>query len=225
MKTWEKYLAVLVCTTGLGATPALAIDFGDDKSEYAYDDECDDPRFSGAKMADQLLTADIMHDATDCILAFQEGSIIYGPPAEYGDDASPRAHNGICDDPRYRGLGLSRDVLTDADIMHDATDCWQADKAGRLRLIGDAAPGAEPMVEESTAPETTTETEEDVLAFETPGEIDFGDDSSDYANDGECDDPRFEGSGMTTTTLLEGDAMHDATDCKTAFDAGTITLK
>ena len=55
--------------------------------------------------------------------------------------------------------------------------------------------------------------------------IDFGDDTSLYANDGECDDPRFEGPGMTTTPLLDSDRMHDATDCRTAYEAGEIRLR
>lgn len=225
MKYWTKYLAALVCVTGLGTMPALAIDFGDDSSEYAYDDECDDPRFSGSKMATDLLTSDILNDATDCILAFQEGDIIYGPPAEYGDDASPRAHNGVCDDPRYRGLGLSRGVLTDADIMHDATDCWHADLAGRIRIAGSETPPPAPESEQESAPVEQPETPALTSDDTDNSAVDFGDDTSDYANDGECDDPRFEGSGMTTTTLLDGDKMRDATDCKTAFDEGTITLK
>jgi hypothetical protein len=54
--------------------------------------------------------------------------------------------------------------------------------------------------------------------------IDFGTDTSQWSNDGECDDPRFTGPGMTTTTLLDADIRADATDCKTAFDAGSITL-
>ena len=54
--------------------------------------------------------------------------------------------------------------------------------------------------------------------------VDFGADSSQWANDGECDDPRFTGPGMTTTTLLDADIRGDATDCKTAFDAGRISL-
>ena len=55
--------------------------------------------------------------------------------------------------------------------------------------------------------------------------VDFGDDSSKWSNDGECDDPRFVGPGMPTTPLLEEDSMHDATDCKTAFDAGRLSVK
>ena len=54
--------------------------------------------------------------------------------------------------------------------------------------------------------------------------VDFGADTSQWANDGECDDPRFTGPGMTATTLLDADIRGDATDCKTAFDAGQISL-
>lgn len=52
--------------------------------------------------------------------------------------------------------------------------------------------------------------------------LDFGDDDGIWANDGECDDPRFEGPGMTTTGLLEEDTGHDASDCRTAFIAGQL---
>lgn len=53
--------------------------------------------------------------------------------------------------------------------------------------------------------------------------IDFGDDLSTWANDGECDDPRFAGEGAAST-LLDDDMYHDATDCSTAYAAGTIRL-
>ncbi len=56
-------------------------------------------------------------------------------------------------------------------------------------------------------------------------DIDFGDDSSEWANDGECDDGRFIGPGMTETVLLDEDAGHDATDCRTAYEKGDIRLK
>ncbi len=54
--------------------------------------------------------------------------------------------------------------------------------------------------------------------------IDFGDDSGQWSNDGECDDPRFAGPGMTQTPLLEADILHDATDCEQAYDAGRLEL-
>lgn len=53
--------------------------------------------------------------------------------------------------------------------------------------------------------------------------IDFGGDTSTWANDGECDDPRFVGitiSGLPTAESL----LSDATDCQTAYDSGLITL-
>lgn len=58
-----------------------------------------------------------------------------------------------------------------------------------------------------------------------PSEIEFGDDASPFAGDGECDDPRFEGPGMTQTPLLDRDIGHDASDCRAAFAAGTIALR
>ena len=55
-------------------------------------------------------------------------------------------------------------------------------------------------------------------------QTDFGDNSSHWANDGECDDPRFEGKGAANT-LLDEDLGHDAADCGKLFDAGRITLR
>ena len=52
----------------------------------------------------------------------------------------------------------------------------------------------------------------------------FGDNTSRWANDGECDDPRFEGEGAADT-LLEADNGHDANDCRKLFGAGKITLR
>ena len=54
---------------------------------------------------------------------------------------------------------------------------------------------------------------------------DFGDDNGKYSRDGECDDMRFEGSGMTSTQLLESDVKHDATDCRVAFQQGRLSLR
>lgn len=53
---------------------------------------------------------------------------------------------------------------------------------------------------------------------------DFGDNTSRWSNDGECDDPRFEGEGAADT-LLEADNGHDATDCSKLFAAGKITSR
>ena len=54
-------------------------------------------------------------------------------------------------------------------------------------------------------------------------EIDFGDDSGNYPNDGECDDSRFEGPGAYTSPLDE-DVLRDASDCLALFDSGQVWL-
>src|SRR5437868_5932880 len=54
--------------------------------------------------------------------------------------------------------------------------------------------------------------------------IDFGDDASKFAKDGECDDKRFSGPGMTDTPLLDSDVKHDATDCRSAHRQGRLTF-
>lgn len=54
--------------------------------------------------------------------------------------------------------------------------------------------------------------------------IDFGDDSSEWANDGECDDPRFEGDGVAAV-LLDADLYRDATDCRTLYERDRIFLR
>jgi len=62
-------------------------------------------------------------------------------------------------------------------------------------------------------------------AWAQDADIDFGDDASVWANDGECDDSRFVGTGMTNTSLLDEDRSHDASDCRAAFEAGDLTLR
>ena len=54
-------------------------------------------------------------------------------------------------------------------------------------------------------------------------QVDFGDDSSQWANDGECDDKRFTGTGMATI-LLDADIGRDATDCRAGYEAGRLQL-
>jgi hypothetical protein len=86
------------------------------------------------------------------------------------------------------------ETLLAEDRGHDAADCRMLFNAGRVVLRGDGR------------------------------EIDYGDDGSEWARDGECDDPRFEGDGMAET-LLDADAYHDATDCRTLVEAGRIALR
>ena len=61
--------------------------------------------------------------------------------------------------------------------MKDATDCKAAFDAGTITL-------KEPRTENTDTPATAAT------------DIDFGDDTSHWAKDGECDDPRFEGKAL-----------------------------
>ena len=117
---------------------------------------------------------------------------------DFGDDSSEWANDGECDDPRFQGSGMTGTTLLDSDIRRDATDCRVAYEQGRLTLK-----------QPNSAPAT----------------VQWGDDNGEWANDGECDDMRFEGPGMTETPLLESDVKHDATDCRSAWEAGTIWLR
>jgi len=54
-------------------------------------------------------------------------------------------------------------------------------------------------------------------------DIEFGDDSGEWANDGECDDPRFIGPGMTMMPPFDHE-RRDASDCRVLFGLGEIRL-
>ncbi|MXO72514.1 hypothetical protein [Alteraurantiacibacter buctensis] len=123
---------------------------------------------------------------------------------DFGDDASRWANDNECDDKRFIDAGMTATPLLDEDIGHDATDCRTAYEAGNLQLR-QAVP-ARPL----SAP--------------VDGTVDFGDDTSRWANDNECDDKRFTGPGMTETPLLDEDIGHDATDCRLAYEAGRLQL-
>lgn len=55
------------------------------------------------------------------------------------------------------------------------------------------------------------------------GTPDFGDDSGEYANDGECDDRRFFGQGMAQGLSWES-VGRDATDCRSLHAQGRVRL-
>ena len=61
-------------------------------------------------------------------------------------------------------------------------------------------------------------------ASSNSGDVNFGNDTSDWAHDGECDDPRFVGNGMASV-LLDEDLYRDATDCRSLYNRGMIRLR
>ena len=128
---------------------------------------------------------------------------------DFGDDASKYSRDGECDDPRFAGAGMTETPLLDSDIRHDATDCRSAFTQNRLTFKGEA--GASPTA----------------AGYANSGvnHIIWGDDAGKYARDGECDDRRFMGAGMTDTPLLDSDIKHDASDCRAAFQQGRLTLR
>ncbi|MDB9943825.1 hypothetical protein OAD19_02200 [Octadecabacter sp.] len=136
---------------------------------------------------------------------------VHAQSIDFGDDSSMWANDGECDDPRFQGSGMATTLL-DSDIRRDATDCRLGVEAGRLRVL-DTAGGT------ASGGKTVDGVAEDIQAQS----IDFGDDSSMWANDGECDDPRFQGSGMATT-LLDSDIRRDATDCRLGVEAGRLRV-
>ncbi|MBE0581300.1 hypothetical protein [Devosia sp.] len=195
-----------------GGTDVAVIDYGDDTSQWAKDGECDDPRFSGTGVANELLDADIAHDATDCRAAVEAGTATFNGGAsttpvaafDYGSDWSKWANDGECDDLRFMGEGTDKKLLTD-DLYGDATDCQTLEAEGRVTIRKVYSPAYL-----AGAPYDSSH-------------VDFGDNTSDYANDERCDDPRFEGPGAASV-LLESDEMHDEADCKAAYEAGQIIL-
>ncbi len=199
-----RYLSTIVFLLLANAASAQSdVDFGDDSGEWTQDGECDDPRFEGVGMASILLDEDRLRDATDCRELFNAGSIRFRGDVEsfsasdginYGNDSSTWAFDGECDDPRFEGEGMAA-VLLDDDAYADATDCSGLLAQGSISLRADADGGG----------------------------VDFGDDSSTWANDGECDDPRFAGEGVASY-LVDADLYRDASDCRDLFNQGQITL-
>jgi hypothetical protein len=188
------------------------IDFGDDSGSYPQDGECDDPRFEGPAMAAATEAGNEARDATDCAAAYADGriSLIGGDTAtaaaivdgiDFGDDSGAYPQDGECDDPRFEGPAMA--ASTDpANSSGDATDCAAAYADGRIALKGGDTATAAAIVDG----------------------IDFGDDSGAYPQDGECDDPRFEGPAMAASTD-PANSSGDATDCAAAYAEGRIALK
>ena len=138
-----------------------------------------------------------------------------GPP-NFGDDSGRFAKDGECDDMRFAGPGMTSTLLIDSDILHDVTDCRSAYEQGRLIYLGGHREARINALVSSGS---------SGYADSGTNHIMWGDDNSRFAKDGECDDNRFAGPGMTTTTLLDSDIKHDATDCRSAFDQGRIRLQ
>ena len=232
-----------LCTAAflaLLAAPALAQgapDFGTDSSAWANDGQCDDPRFQGPGVAAVTVEEDRMAVATDCRAAFEactaqlvagadvgtapaqpaapatpgKGAPAAAPAApaqpaapaaiDFGDDSGPYARDGECDDRRFAGAGMAT-VLSWASVGRDASDCQPLHQSGQIRLWN--------PLEAQAATQCAS--------------VDFGNDSGPYANDGECDDIRFEGLGAASSLSAENSGG-DAADCRQLCTFGSVSLR
>jgi|JI8StandDraft_2_1071088.scaffolds.fasta_scaffold249966_1 hypothetical protein len=120
-----------------------------------------------------------------------------GDTVDFGDDSNEYANDGDCDDPRFAGPGMDGVMLTD-DIGRDASDCRAEFEAGDIYMSPLFAKPA------------------------SRAAIIFGDNTSEFANNGECDDIRFVGPDTSGTIFLFESVGHDARDCRVAFEAGTL---
>ena len=124
-----------------------------------------------------------------------------GFAVEFGDNSSEYAHDGVCDDRRFMGIGAARN-LHDKDNFKDATDCRKLFDLGLVQVASESAG----------------------RAATNCAAIDFGNNSSEWSKDGECDDPRFDGPGSNGAANWE-DLLGDATDCKRRCVQGKIWLR
>jgi len=128
-----------------------------------------------------------------------------------GDDSGPNANDGQCDDTRFEniGVGNSNIVFWEGGRYdgRDASDCRDLLLEGLINWRD----GVDPRVDEALATG------------------DFGDDSGPNANDGQCDDTRFEniGAGNSNIVFWEGGRYdgRDATDCADLLLQGLIAWR
>ena len=198
---------------GIAGTDVDSLNFGDNTSEYADDGACDDPRFEGHGVTERPVEENVGHDAGDCSRLWEFGAIFMRDidfdalpeplPSDpfYGDDSGSYASDGECDDRRFVGEGMSAG-LNWGETGRDATDCRSMVADGTVKAWDRAMATSKTIC----------------------SAIEWGSDSGDYANDGTCDDYRFEGlgtAGMISREYIEA----DATDCRKMCDYGLLFLR
>ena len=119
----------------------------------------------------------------------------------FGNNNGPHINDGECDDPRFTGGGMASSLNND-NIKADAADCQNLIAAGKIRLQRTAAQWDRAQC----------------------SAVNFGNNSSEWANDGECDDARFTGPG-TDDIMLSSDTGRDANDCRALCQTGEVWVK
>ena len=109
--------------------------YGYDGGKFAYDGECDDPRFEGEGMASSTIRLNVGRDASDCASRrVKPTETVLQNSINFGDNASRYSYDGECDDPRFEGEGTAS-TLAGADRGKDAIDCFRAYRAGTIRYV------------------------------------------------------------------------------------------
>ncbi len=142
------------------------------------------------------------------VLIFSGAALAQDP---LGDDTGPNANDGQCDDSRFEniGAGNSNIVFWEGGRYdgRDATDCRDLLLQGLINWRD----GVDPRVD---------------IVLATG---DFGDDGGPNANDGQCDDSRFEniGAGNSNIVFWEGGRYdgRDATDCADLLLQGLVAWR
>lgn len=204
----------------VSAEPGLIVDstginFGDNSSFFADDGECDDPRFTGPGAAATTFEDNEMSDANDCRNMFESGQV----SLVAGTGTSRSTVSTINTPPSQPAAQETYTIGTPRGDIDGATLEDGSIFASGTVYGGLIDPDDRSLVRTTNTVNSTPATNSAILNTA----IDFGDNSSVWANDGECDDPRFEGSGMAGATLDE-DRNKDANDCRAAYEAGTVTL-
>lgn len=125
-------------------TTVAGLSFGNNAGDYPKDGKCDDPRFTGGGMASALHVNNIGKDASDCRRLYNaerirlartrdEWDVEQCQAVDFGDNASYRAQNGICDDPRFTGPGVDEFLVPD-NLRTDAADCQALCYSGEVWL-------------------------------------------------------------------------------------------
>ncbi len=205
-EAWTNVDVTLILPVAVLDSLPAGFDLGGDTSEWVFDGECDDPRFEGMGMARDPLTVDQARDATDCVKGLLSGAVELklprlqdGTVLSFGDNAGAWAGDGVCNDSRFvADPRWPDDALPVVDARHhDGADCEQG------------------FLERRVWPAWA-------LSEDSKGLV-FGDDSGEWVNDGECDDPRFFGVAAAESAS-ESNLLRDASDCHEAWTSGRVTL-
>jgi hypothetical protein len=119
--------------------------------------------------------------------------------------------------------GISLESLNTASLSYAAVSVWQSGQSvGVSRYV--ILDGGMTIANIKVNIETLTALGGKVMMMADRSHDDFGDDSGEYAHDGTCDDVRFTGEGRSIL-LTDSHIRKDASDCRAAYEAGTITVK